>query len=143
MEAFWAGRMPDNAQIDEFLLYLDHPTLDISKLSHDGRELALHFREMIETTRLVFKQKNAGDLLQKTIWHMSDPNFSKVPVETTPTSPIRTEAAQKEDQKSEPTLDTFRIFRTIFIVIFTTVSPIDLLNPHHTDLQSLILFTTI
>ena len=52
IQAFRSGRMPTNAQIDETLSYVrDHPPVDVSKLSPEGRKLTEDARDIIETVR--------------------------------------------------------------------------------------------
>ena len=50
IQAFRNGRMPDNDQIDETLLYVrDHSPVDTAKLSPDGKKLIADTRNVIET----------------------------------------------------------------------------------------------
>ena len=50
IQAFSNGRMPDNAQIDEALLYVhDHSPMDTSLLSAEGRELVQDAKNIIDT----------------------------------------------------------------------------------------------
>lgn len=50
VQAFRNGRMPDNAQIDETLLYLrDHSPINTDELSDEGKQLVRDTRGLIET----------------------------------------------------------------------------------------------
>lgn len=50
IQAFSNGRMPDNAQIDEALLYVhDHSPMDTNLLSAEGRKLVQDARNIIDT----------------------------------------------------------------------------------------------
>lgn len=62
IQAFRQGRMPDNAQIDETLLFVrDHSPINTAKLSPDGKKLIGDTRNIIETVR---------------VCHISDPGSS-------------------------------------------------------------------
>ncbi|KAF9235766.1 hypothetical protein BU15DRAFT_89476 [Melanogaster broomeanus] len=67
------GQMPDNNQIDKTLSYLQKASpVDIDKLSPEGRKLIQDSRDIIETARLIVKEKNADELSQNFIWHTRD-----------------------------------------------------------------------
>lgn len=69
VEAFRDGRMPDNHQIDTALNYaLTNSPVDLNKLSPDGRELIEDFRDIIETARIMVREKNSDELLQNAVW---------------------------------------------------------------------------
>lgn len=74
IQAFRQGRMPDNTQINSALSYLrDHAgPVDVQKLSPDGQKLIHDCREIVETARLIVKQKNADELFQSFVWHTRD-----------------------------------------------------------------------
>lgn len=70
IQAFRAGKYPSNAQIDETLTYaINHSPLDETKLSSDGKQLIQDFRDIIETSRLMVKKKNADELMQNFLFH--------------------------------------------------------------------------
>lgn len=53
IQAFRAGRMPDNAQIDQTLQYfINSSPVDLNKLSPDGRKLIDDIRAILETVRV-------------------------------------------------------------------------------------------
>lgn len=75
--------MPDNIQIDKALSYLrDAEPVDIDKLSPDGKTLIQDSRDIIETARLIVKQKNADELFQNFVWHTRD-----IDIESTKAAP--------------------------------------------------------
>jgi len=50
IQAFRAGRMPDNAQIDQTLRYfIGHSPVDINQLSPEGKKLVDDVRAILET----------------------------------------------------------------------------------------------
>ena len=70
VEAFRNGRLPTNDQIDKTLRYiLDHSPVDVHKLSPEGRNFVQDAKDILETARLMVRQKNADELLQNFIWH--------------------------------------------------------------------------
>lgn len=75
--------MPDNTQIDKALSYLrDAEPVDIHKLSPDGKKLIQDSRHVIETARLIVKQKNTDELFQNFVWHTREIDTESVkPVE--------------------------------------------------------------
>lgn len=70
IQAFRAGKYPSNAQIDESLGYaIKHSPIDDSKLSPDGKVLIQDLRDILETFRVIFKKKNADELVQNFLFH--------------------------------------------------------------------------
>ena len=61
--------MPDNTQTDQILFYLSQSPIDMSRLSPDGQKFVANYRGIVETARLLVKEKNAGELLQNFLWH--------------------------------------------------------------------------
>ena len=89
IEAFRNGRLPDNAQIDETLQYIgSHSPVDIHQLSPDGQKLIADARDIIETARLIVKEKNADELFQNFVWHTEGTDFSKAKVDTDAATPV-------------------------------------------------------
>ena len=100
IEAFRSGRMPDNAQIDETLVYLNkHSPIDVTKLSPEGQKLVSDSRDIIETARLMVKEKNADELFQNFVWHTSGTDFNKAKVDTDAATPIGKEDVKKDGQQ--------------------------------------------
>ncbi|KAH7100372.1 hypothetical protein BKA62DRAFT_706845 [Auriculariales sp. MPI-PUGE-AT-0066] len=73
LQAFRNGRLPTNPQVDETLAYVrEHTFVDNKSLSPEGQRLGEDFREIIETARVIFQDKNSDELLQNFIFHTSD-----------------------------------------------------------------------
>ncbi|KAG9004988.1 hypothetical protein FRB90_010641 [Tulasnella sp. 427] len=61
IEAFRAGKVPDNQQIDETLRYVNsHSPVNVNELSPEGQKLISDARDIIETARLI----TAGSVAQ-------------------------------------------------------------------------------
>ncbi|GLB36910.1 putative protein of unknown function (DUF4449) [Lyophyllum shimeji] len=70
IEAFRLGKLPTNEQIDNALRYLlEHSIIESPALSNDGKTLVRDTRDIIETMRLMVRERNADELLQEFIWH--------------------------------------------------------------------------
>lgn len=77
IEAFRQGRYPSNQQIDAALKYvLDHSPVDQEKLSADGQKLIQDCRDIIETARLIVREKNADEIFQNFMWNINDEDLS-------------------------------------------------------------------
>ncbi|KAF8301114.1 hypothetical protein DL93DRAFT_2122133 [Clavulina sp. PMI_390] len=84
IQAFRENRYPDNVQIDETLLYvLDNSPIDESKLSSEGRKLISDARDIIETARLIVKEKNSDELFQNFLAHTTRNDASLPNADTT------------------------------------------------------------
>jgi len=71
--------LPDNAQVDHTLKYvLNHSPVDQDKLSPDGRKLIQDVKDIIETARVIVKDKNNDELFQNFIWHTRDVDTDKL-----------------------------------------------------------------
>lgn len=69
IEAFRQGRYPSNDQIDSSLKYvLDNSPVDQGQLSPEGRKLIHDCRDIIETARLIVREKNGDELFQNFMW---------------------------------------------------------------------------
>lgn len=78
LNAFRESRMPSNEQIDSTLKYvLSHSPVPETELSSEGRKLISDTRDIIETARLMVKEKNADELFQNFIWHTRDTNLDQ------------------------------------------------------------------
>jgi len=80
IKAFSDGRMPDNHQIDKAMRYAEeHAIVDINKLSPEGRVLVDDTRDIIETLRMMVKEKNADEVIQNAVWasYAGDPSRAK------------------------------------------------------------------
>ena len=114
INAFRDGRMPDNSQIDETLTYvLQHSPVDEKSLSSDGRRLISDCRDIIETARLMVKEKNADEVFQNFVWHTRDTDFDRAKKDPTELSPIDKEKARADNQEA------VRHLRTLLSLLLT------------------------
>ncbi|KZT00359.1 uncharacterized protein LAESUDRAFT_732384 [Laetiporus sulphureus 93-53] len=97
IEAFRQGRMPSNAQIDSALTYaIRNSPVDLSQLSRDGQRLIQDSRDIIETARLMVKNKNEDELFQNFIWHTRDVNTDAAKKDPNEIVPIGQEKAKAD-----------------------------------------------
>jgi len=69
IQAFRRGKFPSNHQVDAALEYvLRHSPIDESQLSSEGRRLVQDLRFIIETAKLMVREKNSDELIQKFLW---------------------------------------------------------------------------
>ncbi|KAG8861957.1 hypothetical protein FRB96_002400 [Tulasnella sp. 330] len=114
IEAFRNGKMPDNAQIDETLAYVGgHSFLDIKALSPDGQKLIADARDIVESARLIVKNKNSDELFQNFVYHTSGVDYSKGKVNTDAAAPISQDQAQRDGRKAIENL------RTLLTIVLT------------------------
>ncbi|KAF8632724.1 hypothetical protein AX15_001721 [Amanita polypyramis BW_CC] len=115
VEAFRKGRLPSNEQIDRTLRYvLDHSPVDTEKLSPGGRKLISDMKDIIETARLIVKEKNADELFQCFIWHTQEVDHETITHgDINERMPV-TGAKAKEDSKQ-----AIRHLRTLLHLILT------------------------
>ncbi|EIW85913.1 hypothetical protein CONPUDRAFT_148046 [Coniophora puteana RWD-64-598 SS2] len=114
VEAFRQGRMPDNAQIDETLNYVvANSPVDLDKLSPDGRKLIQDSREIVETARLMVKEKNADELFQHFVWHTRDVSLESAKKDPSQMAPIDREKFTDDGQTA------VRHLRTILSLVMT------------------------
>ncbi|OCB90174.1 hypothetical protein A7U60_g2636 [Sanghuangporus baumii] len=97
IRAFRNGRMPDNNQIDETLLYVrDHSPINVEELSDDGKQLVHDTRALIDTARKFVAEKNADEVVQQFLYRTSGAAVKeKKPNTKAPVS----EKETKEDSK--------------------------------------------
>ncbi|KII90672.1 hypothetical protein PLICRDRAFT_106168 [Plicaturopsis crispa FD-325 SS-3] len=113
-EAFRQGRMPDNKQIDETLNYvLSHSPVDLDALSPAGRALIADSRDIIETARLIVREKNADELFQNFVWHTRDVDISDAKKDPSEVVPIGKGKAQDDGKMA------VKHMRTILTLILT------------------------
>jgi hypothetical protein len=109
IEAFRQGRMPDNKQIDETLLYVKNSSpVDIDQLSPDGRKLVQDARDIIETARLMVQEKNADELFQNFVWHTRDVDVSQAKKDPNEVLPVDKSKAKDDGQTGEILLSDVR-----------------------------------
>ncbi|EJT98618.1 hypothetical protein DACRYDRAFT_96400 [Dacryopinax primogenitus] len=112
IEAFRNGKMPDNQQIDETLRYVESQSpIDESQLSGEGRRLIADTRDIIETARLIVKEKNADELFQNFVFHTAyvDPGRSKIEGDVLP---VDTQTVKADGQQA---LVHLRTLLTLFL----------------------------
>lgn len=64
------SRLPTNDQIDSALEFaLKHSPIATNELSESGKALIQDTREVLDTMRAIFREKNADELLQNFVWH--------------------------------------------------------------------------
>ena len=81
--------MPDNRQIDDTLQHLlKSSPVDEQKLSPEGRKLIQDTRQIIETARLIIKEKNADELFQNFVWNTRDISLDSVKVDPSAVPPV-------------------------------------------------------
>jgi len=69
VEAFNAGKMPDNKQIDKALDFaIGHSPVALNQLSAEGRVLIDDTRDILETLRMMVQEKNADELFQNALY---------------------------------------------------------------------------
>ncbi|KAG8909986.1 hypothetical protein FRC00_009079, partial [Tulasnella sp. 408] len=107
IEAFRAGKVPDNQQIDETLQYVKSTSpVNVNELSPDGQKLISDSRDIIETARLIVKDKNADELFQNFLWHTTETDFNKAKVDTDAATPITKDDAKKDGRQAIANLRT-------------------------------------
>ncbi|KAH7912681.1 hypothetical protein BJ138DRAFT_1147826 [Hygrophoropsis aurantiaca] len=114
IEAFRQGRMPDNKQIDETLRYLEKTSpVNLDELSPDGRKLIQDSRDIIETARVMVREKNADELFQNFVWHTRDVNLSGAKKD--PNEVVSVDRSKVDDDSRQ----AVRHLRTILTIVMT------------------------
>jgi len=81
--------MPDNRQIDDTLRYVEeHSPIDTDQLSTEGKKLIQDTRDIIETARLIVREKNADELFQRFVWHTKDVSLEGAKIRPEEVSPV-------------------------------------------------------
>lgn len=121
--AFKESRMPTNEQIDRTLNYvLQHSPVPESDLSPEGRKLISDTRDIIETARLIVKEKNRDELFQNFVWHTRDTDFDKAKKDPNDLVPVDKEKAKSDGQQAVQHL------RTLLSLILTNAEVRKLLS---------------
>ena len=103
--------MPSNEQIDYPLQYvLNHSTVPESELSLEGRKRVTNARDIIETARLMVKEKNADELFQNFVWHTRDTNFDQAKKDPGELAPVGKETSKRDGQQAASRLRTLLSF---------------------------------
>ncbi|KAI0057660.1 hypothetical protein BV25DRAFT_1970625 [Artomyces pyxidatus] len=101
IEAFRQGRMPTNEQIDHTLKHvLQTSPVDEAKLSPEGRKLIQDTRDIIETARLMVKDKNADELFQNFMWHTRNVDVSQAKKDPSEIAPVDKQKVQEDGQQA-------------------------------------------
>ncbi|CCM06183.1 uncharacterized protein FIBRA_08425 [Fibroporia radiculosa] len=107
VSAFRESRMPSNEQIDKALTYaINHSPVDTSALSPDGQRLIQDSRDIIETARLMVKQKNADELFQNFIWNTRAVDPSQAKKDPNEVLPVDQEKVKNDGQEAVTHLRT-------------------------------------
>ena len=99
--------MPSNEQIDKFLTYVtQHSPVDTSELSPDGQRLIQDSRDIIETARLLVKEKNADELFQNFVWHTRDVDLAAAKKDPKDVAPVEKDKAAADGREAVKHLRT-------------------------------------
>lgn len=102
--------MPDNAQIEETLSYVQRTTpFPLDQLSPEGQKLVQDSRAIIGTAREIVAQKNADELFQNFVWHTRavDVDVEQATKDPSEAVPVSQEQAQADGQEG-------RLLRCLF-----------------------------
>ena len=123
LNAFKESRMPDNDQIDRTLQYvLNHSPVPEKDLSPEGKKLIADTRDIIETARLIVKEKNADELFQNFVWHTRQTDVSGAKKDPNEVIPVDQEKARGDGQQAVQHL------RTLLSLILTNAEVRKLLS---------------
>ncbi|KAI0279401.1 hypothetical protein BGY98DRAFT_968754 [Russula aff. rugulosa BPL654] len=108
IQAFRQGRYPSNGQIDSALRYvLEQSSVDQDQLSPEGRKLIQDCRDIIETARIIVREKNSDELFQNFLWNTSSVDLSsarKGPNEVLPVDKSKVEDDRRQAARHLRTL---------------------------------------
>ncbi|EKM56742.1 uncharacterized protein PHACADRAFT_91847 [Phanerochaete carnosa HHB-10118-sp] len=123
INAFKESRMPSNEQIDHTMQYVvNHSPVPENELSPEGRKLIADTRDIIETARLIVKEKNADELFQNFIWHTRDTDLDKAKKDPNEVIPVDQQKAKSDAQQAVAHL------RTLLSLILTNAEVRKLLS---------------
>lgn len=123
INAFKESRMPTNDQIDRTLQYvLNHSPVPENDLSPEGKKLIADTRDIIETARLMVKEKNADELFQNFVWHTRDTDLEKAKKDPNEVIPVDQQKAKSDAQQAVSHL------RTLLSLILTNAEVRKLLS---------------
>ena len=101
VHALSESKMPTNKQIDDTLDYvLSHSPVDVNALSPEGQKLIQDSRDIIETAKLMVKEKNADELFQNFMWHTRAVDTSPVQKDPTQAVPVDKEKLKNDGQQA-------------------------------------------
>jgi hypothetical protein len=123
LNAFKESRMPSNEQIDRTLQYVEtHSPIPENELSPEGKKLIADTRDIIETARLIVKEKNQDELFQNFIWHTRDTNLDRAKKDPNEVLPVDQQKVRSDGQQAVAHL------RTLLSLIFTNAEVRKLLS---------------
>lgn len=123
INAFKESRMPSNEQIDRTLQYVvNHSPVPENDLSPEGKKLIADTRDIIETARLIVKEKNADELFQNFIWHTRSTDIDRAKKDPNEVIPVDQQKAKNDGQQAVQHL------RTLLSLILTNAEVRKLLN---------------
>lgn len=123
IEALRDSRMPTNDQIDTMLTYLlDNSLVPPQQLSQEGKKMVNDTRDVVETLRVIVKEKNADELFQNFIWHTRDTDFDKAKKDPNEVIPVDKGKAKSDGQQAVAHL------RTLLSLILTNAEVRKLLS---------------
>lgn len=83
--AFHAGKFPSQQQISKAIdsalsspFLTNEPSDDVGELSEQGRKVQDGFRQLILAYKKLGDNKNADDIIQESLWHLSETDLSNV-----------------------------------------------------------------
>ncbi|KAI1786208.1 hypothetical protein LXA43DRAFT_1111273 [Ganoderma leucocontextum] len=98
--AFHAGKFPSQQQISKAIdsalsspFLISEPSDDVGELSEQGRKLQGGFRQLLLAYKKLGDNKNADDIIQESLWHLSEADFSSV---STSATDVDTEQAKAD-----------------------------------------------
>lgn len=101
------SRLPTNDQIDAFLEYaLKHSPVPTDQLSQSGQTLIQDIREILDTTRLIAREKNADELLQNFFWHTRNTDTSRAKKDPNEVIPVDQDKARADANQATQHLRT-------------------------------------
>ncbi|KAL1739883.1 hypothetical protein HDZ31DRAFT_68488 [Schizophyllum fasciatum] len=100
ISAFREGRMPSNKQIDSALKYaINNTPFPVDKLSPEGKRLVRDSSSIIETARLLVKEKNADEIFQEFVWNTRDVDVASKTRSTN--APVGKDQAKEDGRQGE------------------------------------------
>ncbi|TRM64226.1 hypothetical protein BD626DRAFT_429803 [Schizophyllum amplum] len=103
--AFRDGRMPSNGQIDRALKYaIDNTPFSVDRLSPEGKRLVKDSSQILETARVIVKEKNADQVFQEFVWNTRDVDVASKGRKTD--LPVGKQQAKQDGQKAANHLRT-------------------------------------
>ncbi|KAH8919487.1 hypothetical protein BT69DRAFT_1337253 [Atractiella rhizophila] len=80
--AFRAGKVPDNNQVNGWLKELEKAVTpgDQTELSAEGHVLVEDVQAILQTTRRIVREKNADELFQEFLWNTRGVEVVRLPV---------------------------------------------------------------